>query len=50
MILSIYLKYLRNKGMSITLETVKRLYSTNAIQQRMGYIVLSMKGHECGIS
>ncbi len=28
-ILSIYLKCLRNKGMSITLETVKPLYSLN---------------------
>ena len=50
MILSIYLECLRNKGMSITLETIKPLYSTNATLQRMGYIVLKMKGRECGIS
>ena len=38
MVLDIYLKCLRKKGMSITPETVKALYSTNAILQRMGYI------------
>ncbi len=38
-ILGIYLKCLRNKEMSITLRTVKPLCSTNAILQRMGYIV-----------
>ena len=38
MVLDIYLKCLRNKGMSNTPETVKALYSTDAILQRMGYI------------
>ncbi len=50
MSLNIYLKCLRHKVMSITLERVKLLYSTNAILQRMGYIVLSMKELKCGIS
>ncbi len=34
----------------VILETVKPLYSTNAILQRMGYIVLNMHERECGIS
>ena len=52
MILSIYLKCLRNKGMSITrtLEIVKLWYSTNAILPGIGYIFLSVKERECGIS
>ncbi len=40
MILNIYLKCLGNKGRSITIETAKLLYNTNAILQHIGYIVL----------
>ncbi len=36
--------------MTIAQETVKLLYNINASLQHMGYIVLSMKERECGIS
>ena len=41
MILNMYLKCLRNKGMTIKEEIVKLLHSTNAILQRIVYIVLT---------
>ncbi len=43
MVLNIYVKCLRNKWISITNEAVKVLYSTNAILQRMGYIIFKAR-------